>query len=59
MRFVCQAPENWRFAKKPEAPEQPDSVSANDYILFLGNEVYVFACEAQCDPRAVHVVVQN
>jgi hypothetical protein len=59
MRFLCQIPENWPFPKLPKAPKQADSFSADDYCLFLGNEVYLFACEAQCDPRAVHVVVQN
>jgi hypothetical protein len=59
MRFICQVPLDWPFAKLPEAPEQPDTFSNDDYSLFLGNETYVFACEAQCDPRAVHVVVQN
>jgi hypothetical protein len=59
MLFVCQVPLDWPFAKLPGAPEQPDSSSSDDYCLFLGNETYVFACEAQCDPRAVHVVVQN
>jgi hypothetical protein len=43
----------------PAAPRQPDSFSNDDYCLLLGNEVYIFACEAQCDLRAVHVVVQN
>jgi hypothetical protein len=59
MTFVCQVPLNFPFPKMPEAPEQPDSFSADDYCLFLGNETYIFACEAQCDPRAVHIVVQN
>jgi hypothetical protein len=59
MRFVCQVPLDWPFPKKAEASAQPDSFSQDDYCLFLGNETYLFACEAQCDPRAVHPVVQN
>lgn len=59
MRFLAQVPADMGFQKRSEAPPQPDSFSADDYCLFLGNETYVFACEAQCDPRAVHVVVQN
>ena len=59
MVFLCQIPENFPFPKLPTAPKQRDSFSSEDYCLFLGNEVYVFACEAQCHPRALHVVVQN
>lgn len=59
MRFVCQVPQDWRFPKRTGAPAQPDSFSAEDYCLFLGNETYLFACEAQFDPRAVHAVAQN
>jgi hypothetical protein len=59
MRFLCQLPENFPFRKTPQAPEQPDSFSRNDYGLFLGNLVYLLACEAQCNPLAVHPVVQN
>jgi hypothetical protein len=59
MRFLCQLPENFPFRKTREAPEQADSFSRNDYCLFLGNCVYLLACEAQCDPLAVHPVVQN
>jgi hypothetical protein len=59
MGFVGQVPENFPFAKRAEAPEQPDSFSRDDYCLFLGNEVYLFACTAQCHPQAVWAVVQN
>lgn len=59
MRFLCQIPENWPFAKKPGAPEQPDSFSNDDYCLMLGNEVYIFACEAQCNAHALHAIAQN
>jgi len=59
MRFICQLPENYGFPKCPNAPEQPDSFSPDDYCLFLGNEVYVFGCANQCNERAVWVVVQG
>jgi hypothetical protein len=59
MHFVCQLSDGFQFPKLSEAPEQPDSSSADDYVLFLGNEVYVFACPNQCNPRAVWVTVQN
>lgn len=59
MAFVCQVSDGFGFPKLPEAPEQPDGPSAKDYVLFLGNEVYVFACAKQCNPRAVWITVQN
>ena len=59
MQFLCQLPENFPFRKTPNAPEQANSFSRNEYCLFLGNLVYVLACEAQCNPLAVHAVVQN
>lgn len=59
MAFVCQVSDGFEFPKAADAPEQPDSPSAKAYVLFLGNEVYVFACPEQCNPRAVWVTVQN
>lgn len=59
MEFVCQISDGFEFPKLPDAAEQPDSPSARSYVLFLGNEVYVFACAQQCHPRAVWVTVQN
>jgi len=59
MAFVCQVSDGFEFPKLPDAAEQPDSSSAKSYVLFLGNEVYVFACSQQCDPRAVWITVQN
>lgn len=59
MHFICQLSDGHEFPKLDEAPEQPDSSSYDDYVLFLGNEVYIFACESQCDPRAVWATVQN
>ncbi|ODA30055.1 hypothetical protein A6X21_06875 [Planctopirus hydrillae] len=59
MVLISQIAENYGFDKQPGAPEQPDSFSANQYCLFLGNEVYIFACPRQCDSRAVWVTVQG
>jgi hypothetical protein len=59
MRFLCQVPLDYPFAKLPNAAAQPNGFSFTDYGLFLGNETYFFACEAQCNPLAVLPVVQN
>jgi hypothetical protein len=58
-KFVLQIPEGYGFPKKPGAPEQPDSFSYNDYCLFLGNQIYVFASKEMDDPESVWIVVQN
>jgi hypothetical protein len=59
MRLLCQVPEDHPFRKAAGAAPQPDAFSATAYGLFLGNAVYLLACEAQCSPFAVHPVVQN
>jgi len=59
MAFVCQISEHYKFQKLPTAPEQPDSSYTDGYVLFLGNEVFVFACPKQCNTRAIWVTVQN
>lgn len=59
MALICQIAESFEFRKQIGAPVQPDTFSADAYCLFLGNEVYVFGCPNQCDPRAVWVVVQG
>ena len=59
MRFLCQVPDGFGFQKLPAAPEQPNSFSAFEYCLFLGNDVYLFACVNQCRPEAVWPVLQN
>ena len=59
MRLLTQISENFSFPKLPFAPPQPDSFSKDDYCLFLGNEVYVFGCERQCNDHAVWITVQN
>jgi len=53
MSFICQTPDGFGFKQTTNAPEQPDSFSITKYCLFLGNQVYILACNRQCDPRAV------
>ncbi|TVL88684.1 hypothetical protein CD790_30315 [Streptomyces sp. SAJ15] len=57
--YVCQVTEGMDFAVHPGQPEQPYSVRADTYWLFLGNEVYLLACPARCDPAAVWPVNQH
>lgn len=57
--YLCQVPEGMEFAVHPGLPEQPYSVGADTYGLFLGNEIYMLACPAHCDPAAVWPVNQN
>jgi hypothetical protein len=57
--YVCQVPEGMDFAVHPGLPEQPYSVRADTYGLFLGNEVYFLACPARCDPAAIWPVNQH
>ncbi|MEU9205059.1 hypothetical protein [Streptomyces sp. NPDC048332] len=59
LEFLCQVPEGMEFAVRPGLPEQPYSVGADTYGMFLGNEVYLMACPAHCDPAAVWPVNQN
>jgi|UniRef100_A0AAU3HQ44 hypothetical protein len=57
--YLCQVPESMDFAVHPGLPEQPYSVGADTYNLFLGNEIYLLACPDHCDPAAVWPVNQN
>ncbi|GAA4581054.1 hypothetical protein GCM10023176_61400 [Micromonospora coerulea] len=57
--YVCQVPEGMEFAVHPGQPEQAYSIRADTYWLFLGNEVYLLACPAHCDPAAVWPANQN
>lgn len=57
--YLCQVPEDMEFDVRPGLPEQPYSVGADTYNLFLGNEVYLLACPDHCDPAAVWPVNQN
>ncbi|HEX2142947.1 MAG TPA: hypothetical protein VHG10_00410 [Glycomyces sp.] len=56
--YLCQVPEDWEFDVYPGSPKQPNGVGET-FHLFLGNEVYLLACPAHCDPAAVWPVNQN
>ncbi|WP_240123369.1 hypothetical protein [Streptomyces sp. MUM 136J] len=57
--YMCQVPEHMEFVTHSGQPEQPYGVGTDMYNLFLGNEVYLLACPAHCDPAAVWPVNQN
>jgi len=59
MAFIGQVSENYGFPKNLDSPPQPDSFSEDEYCLFLGNELYVFGCEAMCNERAIWITVQG
>ena len=59
MRLLLQIPDNFGFDMAQDAPEQPNSFSAKQYCLFLGNQLYLLACERQCHPMALLPVLQN
>lgn len=59
LEFLAQVPLDFAFTKAPGAPDQPNTYSRKKYLLFLGNETYLFACRARCHPQAVWAVVQN
>lgn len=59
MRLLLQLPDGIGFDKAEEAPEQPNSFSRSQYCLFLGNELYLFACTGQCNPLAMWPVLQH
>lgn len=57
MKFICQVPEEFLFEIMPGVTEQPNSYTDKAYMLFLGNEIYFFACEKQCHPLAVFAIL--
>ncbi|MEV6908378.1 hypothetical protein [Amycolatopsis sp. NPDC051071] len=57
--FVCQLPEDTGFDKHLDQPEQNFTFHGDQYGLFLGNMVYIFACPARCHPAAAWPVTQN
>ena len=59
LSLLVEIPENFTFPKQESAPEQPDSFSAEDYCLFLGNHVYIFGSIEFKNPEATWVTVQN
>ncbi|HZM81335.1 MAG TPA: hypothetical protein VFC19_36885 [Candidatus Limnocylindrales bacterium] len=59
LKFLCQVPEDFEFETLAGQEEQPGWYSADNYALFLGNEIYLLACPAHCHPAAVWPVNQN
>ena len=59
LEYLCQVPEYMDFAVRPGQPDQPYSSGTGTYELFLGNEVYLLACPAHCDPAAVWPLTQS
>jgi hypothetical protein len=59
LAFLCQVPEDFAFDTLPGQEEQPGWYRSANYALFLGNEVYILACPAHCDPAAAWPVTQN
>lgn len=59
MDFLCQIPCDQPFRKRPDAPEQPDSFSSDDYCFLLGNQVYILACNRQCHPLSLVAICDN
>lgn len=57
--FLCQLSQDYAFARKPDAPVQPDTFSKKAYCLFLGNSCYLFARATPRDPEEVWIVLQN
>jgi hypothetical protein len=59
MRLLLQIPESVGFDMTNGVPQQPNSFSCSQYCLFLGNELYLLACTAQCHPLALWPVLQH
>ena len=59
MRLILQIPDGFGFDMAVNAPEQPNSFSSKQYCLFLGNQLYLLACERLCNPLALWPVLQN
>ncbi|MGX1135648.1 hypothetical protein RKD49_007838 [Streptomyces glaucescens] len=55
----ARRPKDRDFAVRPGLPEQPYSIRPDTYQLFLGNETYLLAWSAHCDPAAVWPVNQH
>ena len=53
MAFLCQVSEECEFVTLPGAPEQSGTYSSTNYMIFLGNQAYFFACPRACNARAV------
>ncbi|MCO8274886.1 hypothetical protein M1L60_30265 [Actinoplanes sp. TRM 88003] len=55
MVFLGQVPENFGFDMWPPRNRETDDQAQ----LFLGNELYIFACPARCHPEALWPALQN
>lgn len=60
MTFLCQVTEDFTFRDYLD-PDRAESLVCDgiDDGLLLGNQVYILACPARCDPAAVVPVCQN
>jgi hypothetical protein len=58
MAFLFSLPGDLPFPRAPGSAPQPNG-RADSCFLFLGLSAYVFACTAQCDPRALLAILQN
>ncbi|MEU0539595.1 hypothetical protein ABZ319_06970 [Nocardia sp. NPDC005978] len=60
MTFLCQVTEDFPFRKylDPDRDGTVDCDGVEDGLL-LGNQVYILACPAHCDPAAVVPICQN
>lgn len=59
MKLLLQIPDGYAFPMADGAPEQPNSFSATDYCIFLGNQICLFACSSQCHSHALWPVLQS
>ena len=59
MKLICQVPLGFQFQTNEEAePQNNWTESGSLYYLMNGNEVYMFACPAQCTPLALAIESQ-
>lgn len=59
MELLIQIPDGQGFPMTKDAEEQPNSFSATQYCIFLGNQLYLFGCAQQCHPLALWPILQN
>lgn len=58
MVFLAQIPADFEWPKAPGAVAQECTYGDTEYLLFLGNETYLFGCPVQCRGDAVTPVCQ-
>lgn len=59
MELILQVADGCGFQMTPNAPKQEGSFSNTQYFLFLGNQLFLLACKAQCNAQALWPVLQN